>query len=47
MQVVEGDMETDDQQPEVPFSKRFAQHAPGGFRETVIDAGEELKGRLT
>src|SRR3984893_18190035 len=44
---IEGQMETQDEQPEVPFSKRFAEHPASGLGEPVIKAAEQREYRST
>ena len=44
---IESQMEADDQQPEVPFSKRFAEHPARCLREPVIDAAEKREQQST
>ncbi len=36
----EGEIEADEENPEIQFSERFVHHAPGHFREPVIKRAE-------
>ena len=38
---VEGEVEADQEQPEMPFAQSFAQHAAGHLRIPVVEGGEE------